>query len=295
MKWYKNCFDSLKYSSIPIETVVIDNKSTDDTIEYIKDNYPEIVLIENTENLGFGKANNIGLKYALEQNADYVFLINQDAWVYVDTIQKLVSKMQEFPKYGILSPIHLTGSERKLDYNFSMQIQPPFCPNLISDFIVNGKAEDKIYPIKFVNAALWLMSKRCINTIGGFDPIFPHYGEDNNYIDRLEYHGLERGIYPQTYGVHDRELRNNVQTTKQKKNFELISYLIILTRLQSSYKRLFFKSLLLISIDLYKNLLRLSFKNFVINTNSLFSMIQLTPHILKNRKMAKIKGTCFLR
>ncbi len=237
MKWYRKCFDSLKDSSVPVEIVVIDNKSSDQTISFIKENYPEIHLIDSKENLGFGKANNIGLRYALEQNADYVFLLNQDAWVRPDTIEKLIGKMQENTEYGILSPIHLDGTEQNLDFNFSYYILPDRCPGgLISDLVTKRKPEDKIYPVKFVNAALWLVSRQCIETVGIFDPLFPHYGEDENYIQRLEYHNKKVGLYPEVFGIHD---RNRSEWRKpsfvNKKSKELVISLLGLCNIHESF------------------------------------------------------------
>jgi GT2 family glycosyltransferase len=88
---------------------VVDNNSADDTVNFIKANYPEVTLLEQNKNLGFGKANNIGISLAMKNEADYVFLLNQDAWVQPDTIEKLVSAHQREPQFGILSPMHLNG------------------------------------------------------------------------------------------------------------------------------------------------------------------------------------------
>ena len=80
-QWYERCFTSLRNSEYPVQTIVIDNASNDGTVEYIRENFPEIYLIESEENLGFGRANNIGMRYALDHGCDYVFLLNQDAWI----------------------------------------------------------------------------------------------------------------------------------------------------------------------------------------------------------------------
>ena len=94
-KWVENCFDSLKNSSYPVETIVVDNSSTDNTVPRIKKAYSDVILIESDINLGFGRANNIGIKYALENQADYVFLLNQDAWIEKETIEKMLTKVYD--------------------------------------------------------------------------------------------------------------------------------------------------------------------------------------------------------
>lgn len=295
IKWYKKCFDSLRGSTIPVDTIVIDNKSEDDTIPYIKEHYSEITLVESKSNLGFGKANNIGFKYAIEQNADFVFLLNQDAWVKPDTIEKLIGKMFQSPEYGILSPIHLSGAEDALDFNFSYYVFPDRCPNLISDFIIKGEAEDKIYPVKFVNAALWLISRKCLNTLGGFEPLFLHYGEDENYINRLEYHNYKMGVYPKAFGIHDRDrgVWNKLSFAKRK-NKDFVVSLLIMTNIQEAFYKCVYRFLYANISSFWGNILHLSFKDATVNIITFFRIILLLPRISKNRKLAQKGNLSFV-
>ncbi len=113
--WYDRCFPSLLSSEVPVQIIVIDNASADDTVKFIKDKYPEIILFESDKNLGFGKANNIGIKYALDHNADFVFLLNQDAWIEVNTLEELIRVSILNPEYGILSPIHLNAEKTEIE------------------------------------------------------------------------------------------------------------------------------------------------------------------------------------
>lgn len=295
MKWYKECFDSLKQSSIPVETIVIDNKSTDATVAFIKEHYPEIRLVESDENLGFGKANNIGFRYAIEQGADYVFLLNQDAWVEPDTIEKLIEKQKENPEYGILSPIHLDGTKQNLDFNFSYYILPDRCPGLISDFVTKGEARDCIYPLKFVNAALWLVSRECIETVGGFNPLFPHYGEDENYIQRLEYHNIKTGLYPKVFGVHDRN-RNEWRkpSFSSKKSKELVVSLLGLMNIHEAFMKSVLRFAFSNMFTSLKKLFSFSFGDLLINIVVFYQIIYLLPSIYRNRTLSKKKGLTFL-
>ena len=80
---------SLLNSQYPVEVIVADNDSTDNTVAIVEQ-YPRVTLLKMTSNLGFGKANDIGIRQALENGADYIFLLNQDAWIFDDTILSLV-------------------------------------------------------------------------------------------------------------------------------------------------------------------------------------------------------------
>jgi GT2 family glycosyltransferase len=205
-KWIDKCIGSLINSSIHSEIIVIDNCSIDGTPDIIRSKFPTVHIIENYENLGFGKANNIGIRKAYDAGADYVFLLNQDAWVDTDTIKLLIDAHQNAPDYGILSPIHMNGLGDALDRNFSVCISPNRCRKLYSDQWV-GKLKDSPYDVHFVNAASWLISRKCISTVGGFNPVFNHYAEDDNYIHRVHFHKLKVGVYPHAYIYHDREDR----------------------------------------------------------------------------------------
>lgn len=214
MQWLARCLSSC----IGYDVIVVDNASTDETITFIKENFPNIKLIRQNSNLGFGQANNIGLSIALKECVDYVFLLNQDAYLQPGTINDLIEADKKNNIFGILSPIHLNGDGGKLDLNFSNYIRPNeslFCDALKSDF------SKPIYEVPFINAAAWLLPRITLETVGGFDPIFHHYGEDDNYCQRLLYHGLKIGIVPNCYIYHDREFRPINEKLNNKYNLNI--------------------------------------------------------------------------
>ena len=200
-KWIEQCLKSVFRSSVQSSVVVVDNDSSDSTVQIIKEKYPQVVLIENNTNLGFGKANNIGIKKAFEQGADYFFLLNQDAWVEPDTIRKLIDMQKKQPRYGILSPLHLKDNQN-LDEKFRSYL------NGNGDDIINGvysKENKAIIDVKFVNAAIWLVSRKCFEEVGLFAPIFGHYAEDLNFVHRCKYHNVKVGVLPHARAYHARE------------------------------------------------------------------------------------------
>jgi len=177
MKWYNRCFSSLQASIIPIDIFVVDNASSDNTVEFLQQNYPKLKLHKSVKNHGFGQANNIGLKYALENGYDFVFLLNQDAWIEPNSVEVLVNIHIKNKAFGIISPMHLVAEKDRFEDSFSNFIIPPYSSSdFFNDLYIN-KVKD-IYSTKFVNAAAWLISKECLETVGGFDPIFFHYEED---------------------------------------------------------------------------------------------------------------------
>ena len=213
-QWYERCFTSLRNTAYPLQTIVIDNASNDGTVEYIREHFPEIHLIESKENLGFGRANNLGMRYALDNECDYVFLLNQDAWVEPNTIGELVRIADKYPEYGIISPVQVNKEKSKVLNGVIDFLSYPThtCYELFNDLILGKKQE--IYSVREMNAAAWLLPRRTLETVGGFDPIFLHYGEDWNYMSRVIYHDLKIGLLPHVLVVHD-----CVERVKQDKGY----------------------------------------------------------------------------
>ena len=205
MKWAEKCFSSLRRSFMQVQTIVVDNGSNDGTQDFIKTNFPEVEFIQSDKNLGFGKANNLGIEKAYKQGADFFYLMNQDAWIFEDSIQNLVDAYENHPKkeeIGILSPMHLDGSEEKLDLHFENYIGKEARENrLISDMYFQKL--DNAYEISFVNAAHWFLPKAVIEKVGGFNPYFFHGAEDYDYTNRIKYFGLKIFVCPKSKVVHD--------------------------------------------------------------------------------------------
>jgi GT2 family glycosyltransferase len=208
MPWLDKCLESIDFSRY--EVVVVDNCSSDGTVAHVHKNYPAVKYFEENQNLGFGQANNKGMSYALNQGADHVFLLNQDAYLVGDALEQLVGFQKQNPQFGILSAIHTNAEETRLDRNFSKYVRFDANPAFYSDHVLGRQLQD-VYEVPFVNAAGWLISKTCLMAVGGFDPIFFHYGEDDNYCQRVSYHGFKIGVLPNTFMVHDREERPKPQ------------------------------------------------------------------------------------
>lgn len=206
MQWADRCFDSLRKSTVKPDVFVVDNGSTDGTQAYIQEHYPEVMFHQSEKNIGFGKANNLGMQYALDNDYDYVYLLNQDAWVMEDTFEKLIEISKNNSEYGILSPFQMNADMYHIDKSFMSNVCSfHLNPDIINDFYSGNYKE--VYEAKSVMAAHWLLPRKTLMEVGGFSPSFPHYGEDDNYQSRVVYHGMKIGASPLLKVVHDRGMR----------------------------------------------------------------------------------------
>ena len=205
MRWADRCLGSLLRSSLKPAVLVVDNGSSDGTREHVRSAFPEVRLECRPENPGFGAANNIGLRMALEEGFDFVYLMNQDAWVEEDTLELLAAAHR--PEFGVLSPVQNTA-EGAPDANFQRWCGSSLRRAGAQPGKTSMDAVPGIVEVPFVMAAHWLLSRGALRKVGGFSPAFRQYGEDDNYIDRLHWHGFSCGVVPAASAVHDRSGRS---------------------------------------------------------------------------------------
>ena len=155
MQWIERCIRSV-YASIGVDpaVIVVDNASTDGTPELIEKKFPAVKLVKCAENQGFAKANNIGFRYALEYGFDYVYLLNQDAWLFPETMSTLLRAFEGYIdvngkllKPGILSPMQMDASLTRMDKQFRKHL---------AKHLELSHAE--VVPVPFVMADHWMVS-----------------------------------------------------------------------------------------------------------------------------------------
>ncbi|QED37769.1 glycosyltransferase family 2 protein [Antarcticibacterium arcticum] len=293
MQWLSECLESTR----PYSVIIVDNNSTDGTQEYIKETHPEIILLEQKKNLGFGKANNIGISWALKQGADYVFLLNQDAYLQPITLKRLIRVHENNPNFGILSPIHLNGAGTLLDENFSKYyVSYDSNPRFYADYILNNNRKE-IYEVPFINAAAWLISKQCLETVGGFDPMFYHYGEDENFCQRVHFFNFKVGVVTDVFFHHDRENRDKMKikrgSDKYFENFEKIikvRYGNINEKIDEKLKQEIRSK----KIEYIKSFIKLNFTEAKYYNKKYLMLLKTSPILKMSRKFNKEPGLKYL-
>ena len=182
--------------ALKADLFVVDNDSTDGSADFVQANFPAAKLIRSAENLGFSKANNLGMQYAMDHGYDYVYLLNQDAWLEEGSLDKLVAAAEAHPKYAVLSPLQMTDGFKELDRLFKKDKTPP--------------------------AAHWLVPVEALRKVGLFnEDLFPLYGQDDNWCHRARYHGYQIAIIPEARAVHDRARRIEAKEKIIDRNYRI--------------------------------------------------------------------------
>ena len=251
------CLDSLDVTGIDRERIIIvDNQSQDETSQKVLTYHPEAILITLNENLGASGASNIGFTYALEHGAEYVLRLDSDTIVDPNFCKPLLSKAEENPQIGVLSPkiyyydhpdeIWFAGANRH-PWHFGT---------------INGHRHEKDMPensqvreVDYIWAAAMLIKREVLLKTGGFDTDFFVYYEEVDFCLRVKQLGYSLIFVPDSRVWHKvGSSVNNAWTAfhwnrskmllyrKHAKNMIHNIYLIGYAYLYALTSRLFFKN-----------------------------------------------------
>jgi GT2 family glycosyltransferase len=289
--WIEACLQSLFLSSCSLKIVVVDNGSTDNTRDIVN-NFSDVKLYKNTKNIGFGSANNIGINYALSQNADYVLLLNQDTKIDKFMLENLIDAHSTDNSYGILSPLQMDYEGEKVNPGILDYLSKN--SEIISDGIL-GKFK-QIYVLPFIPASAWLIPRAVLEIVGGFDSIFFMYGEDSDYCNRIKFHGYKVGLVPNARVLH----WHSAYHLKERNTFlshSTFLYSRIVVVLKDPQRQIFVNLLNIIS-EWAKRLLysigQLELKtSFVIVASFIYALINIRK-IIQHRSISISRGNSWL-
>jgi GT2 family glycosyltransferase len=183
------CLESLRgldYDNCNV--IVLDNASTDGSVEQIRERFPEVEIMELGENLGFARGNNAGIRAALKRGAEYVWLLNNDTMVDPGALRAMVERAEADPEVGAVgSAIYSVGEpERLLAWGGYV------------NFLL-GRSRHFLSPvpdekIDFLTAASLLLRRSVLESLGLLDDGFFMYWEDADYCFRLRSAGWRLAV-----------------------------------------------------------------------------------------------------
>lgn len=197
----KNCLDSLfKYCDKDIfEVILVDNNSGDQSVEFLQNNFKnKIKIIKSSENLGFGKANNLGAKIA---QGEYLFLLNSDTLIQNNILKPLYRFLKKNLKSGIVSPnLFLENKERQ---SHAFGIYPTIRSEISNKFFYSRiKIINKPFKVDWVSGAAMIIRRKIFQEINGFDPNFFMYFEDLDLCLETKKRGWEIYVLPEIKLIH---------------------------------------------------------------------------------------------
>jgi GT2 family glycosyltransferase len=208
-----NCIQSIlnNNSKLSIEILIVDNLSTDGSVNYIKDSFPFINIIENNNNLGFAKGNNIGIA---KSSGKYIMLINPDVVLMEGCLENIYEFMENNTNIGLLGPkiIDSCGKTQRSCMGFPT-IWNSFCRSLYLDrmfpkiklfggLLLGYWGHDYNKSVDVINGCFWAVRRKAMENVGLLDESFFMYGEDIDWCRRFHYHGWDVYFYKDAEAIH---------------------------------------------------------------------------------------------
>jgi GT2 family glycosyltransferase len=197
------CLSSLRGIDYPNHQVVlVDNASSDGSVGKIGGSFPEITLIKNANNLGFAEGNNVGIRYALDQGAEYVLLLNNDTIVRPDFLSKLLQPALADPNIGVLGPkIYLDNSSVIWFAGGKLNKATGVTFHVGEGQFDRGQLNDPL-DMDFASGCAMLIKCDVFEKCGLLDKDYYHSYEDADFCIRAKGTGIKIEYVPQSIVYH---------------------------------------------------------------------------------------------
>jgi N-acetylglucosaminyl-diphospho-decaprenol L-rhamnosyltransferase len=208
LPWIENCLESVR----GVQTVVVDNGSSDGTVAFVRERFPDVRVIE-AENRGLAAGWNLGLR---ETESRYVLLLNADAWLVGDALDRLVEAADERPGAAVVGP-RLSNPDGSLqrsvrgfptlwrlatEYFFLRRLAPR--SSALNAFYAGGFDHDEVRQVEVVMGSCMLVRRKAVEEVGAADEAFFLFSEETDWCYRFREAGWQVVFFPGAECVHVR-------------------------------------------------------------------------------------------
>src|SRR3954452_829522 len=209
----RGCLASLRQhlASVEHEVIVVDNASTDGSPDMVANEFPEVRLVRNEENVGFGRANNQAMRVA---HGDWLLLLNSDTELFDGSVAALFDQVRLEPRIGVAHCrlLFADGRQQFTTYPFpslntaaieNLGLYKLMSKRRAGERLLSGYWDyDEERDVDWVAGAFMLLPRQVFEEVGGFDESIFMYGEDLEWCQRIRDNGWRIRFYPQAAITH---------------------------------------------------------------------------------------------
>ena len=206
------CLRSIYTSNLSqnlLEVIIVDNSSTDNTVEIVREKFPKVMILQNIENVGFASANNQAMRIA---KGRYILLLNPDTLLEANSLKLLLAGIKHYPHAGAVGPRIMSPkgeyqlvSARKLPTPFSTIFRLLWLDRIIPKVAAYCVAYSKIQSdlkVAAISGACTLIPREVLDDIGFLDESLPMGGEDIDWYFRMRNRGYNIYYLAQPRVIH---------------------------------------------------------------------------------------------
>ncbi len=221
-----DCLRSLEAVATPrVRTIVVDNASTDGSVSAVRQHYgSRVTLIENAQNLGFAAGNNVGIRRALGDGADFVLLLNNDTVVAPDFVDHLLKPMLTTPDIGITAPKIYYAEPKDQIWFAGGELSMWRGTAKHTGLRATDRGQyDREHDIDYATGCAFLARRAVFEKIGELDPGYRAYFEDADFCVRARHAGYRIRYIPPAHVWHRISASTGGQLSRRKAARKLAS------------------------------------------------------------------------
>lgn len=191
------CLESLSHLDYSNHHIfIVDNGSQDATAETVRSRFPGVTVIENSENLGFAEGNNVGIRRALLEGAEYIMLLNNDTIVEPHMLSALINAAESDPQIGMVGPFIYYYDQAETLWSAGAKIN--WTKGVVKDLSVEVQGMDTKtpYSVDYISGCALCIKRKVIEKIGLIDPRFFIYYEETDWCSRARAEDYEVLVIP---------------------------------------------------------------------------------------------------
>ncbi len=228
----RECLASLARSSHrELDTILMDNASSDGSVEYLRGLFPDVTLVSNSSNEGFARASNAGMKLALDRGADYVFLFNNDAVADERAVERLVAAMEESTEVGLAGPKIFYFSKKDVIWSAGGEVS--FWKGMTRHLGIRRQDSPEFSrrrDVDYLTGCALMARRELVERVGMLDTSYRMYGEDADWCLRARRAGYRVEYVPDALAWHKVSLSSGGEFSPSKIYNKTMSNVLLFRR-----------------------------------------------------------------